>query len=152
VGKRLEGDLTRSEKIGELHEGASVRGRGSVCAKTDRKKEPGPSHAQIIPTRNFHIAPFLPILPSEWSLSVQMRRVCAYGRLFRKRQETTFIHIRCQPLPWCPKRKCCGCSSSARISSDSTNRGPGRLKNWLPSVTNTWPLRTARNSSHPGRL
>lgn len=33
-----------------------------------------------------------------------------------------------QPRCWCPKSKSSGWRISARISSDSTSRGPGRLK------------------------
>ena len=32
------------------------------------------------------------------------------------------------PVPLCPKSNTPGCRISARISSDSTSRGPGRLK------------------------
>jgi DNA-directed RNA polymerase subunit RPC12/RpoP len=41
---------------------------------------------------------------------------------------------RCQPVPTWPNAKTLGCNNSATISSDSTSRGPGRLKYWLPSA------------------
>lgn len=44
------------------------------------------------------------------------------------------VQQRTQPVPLWPKSKSAGCRSSARISADSTSRGPGRLKYWLPSV------------------
>ena len=47
-------------------------------------------------------------------------------------------------------RSLAGCRHSARISADSTTRGPGRLKYWLPSHITTRPLRTARKRDHSG--
>ena len=57
---------------------------------------------------------------------------------------------RIHPDSRCPKSNASGWSSSARISADSTTRGPGQLKYWLPSVTNTRPARTADSCDHSG--
>ena len=45
-----------------------------------------------------------------------------------------------------------GCRISARISRDSTTRGPGRLKYWFPSVKNTFFSLTARKEFQSFRL
>jgi len=63
----------------------------------------------------------------------QPKRPCAQHR-GRGRGED-YGYSGCQPVPWRPKSNRPGWRISARISADSTKRGPGRLKYWLPSVT-----------------
>ena len=74
--------------------------------------------------------------PVRWSLCFQQP---LYGKDF-------------QPAPSWPKCNWPGWNISARISKDSTSRGPGRLKYWLPSVRYTRWCWTARSVPQRGWL
>src|SRR5216683_1157529 len=68
-----------------------------------------------------------PLVLSPWMISIRS----VHGRFAALIAVSFRAHRNCQARVSCPKWNSSGCRISARISNDSTKRGPGRLKYWL---------------------
>ena len=83
------------------------------------------------------LAAWLPVLFLRTARRRPLRRGAYVIDRLRLAPSRKRLMTRCHPVPSCPNANTSGCSNSARISSDSSRRGPGRLKYWLPSARKT---------------